>query len=175
MDIWNSFLYTVNLEMISSPELDVLILRRNKIYLDRKIIYQKTHPSSLPRAKTVPSRFQDTSVRPNGLCCGYTSNNVKFRNSLLKSITMNVTHDMKLYTEFFLLQQSPTAIMREKFRTGNPAMSENLVMTSAYTVRTDFGSRGKKLSRVVKGVPDMYVFVIYFAIKKQSKCSRNNT
>ena len=91
MGIWNSFLYTVNLKMISSPELDVLILLWNKILLNRKIMYQKTHPSSLPRAKTVPSRFQDTSVRPNGLCCGYTSNNVKFRNSLLKSIIMNVT------------------------------------------------------------------------------------
>ena len=45
-------------------------------------------------------------------------------------------------------------------------MPENLVMTSAHTVRTDFGSRGKKLSRVVKGVPDMYIFVIYFEIKK---------
>ena len=65
--------------------------------------------------------------------------------------------------------------MGEKFRTGNLAMPENLVMPSAYTVRTDFGSRGKKLSRVVKGVPDMYVFVIYFEFKKQSKCSRNNT
>ena len=162
MGIRNSFLCTVNLEMISSPKLDVLILLRNKIYLNRKIIYQNTHPSSLPRAKTVPSRFQDTSVRPNGLCCRYTSNNVKFRNSLLKSITMNVTHDMKLYTVFFLVQQSSIAIIGEKFRTGNLAMPENLVMTSAYTVRTVFGSRGKKLSRVVKGVPDMYVFVIYF-------------
>ena len=75
---------------------------------------------------------------------------------------MNVTHDMKLYTVFFLVQQSPIAIIGEKFRTGNLAMPENLVMTSAYTVRTVFGSRGKKLSRVVKGVPDMYVFVIYF-------------
>ena len=54
-------------------------------------------------------------------------------------------------------------------------MSEHLVIKSPYTVRTDFGSRGKKLSTVVKGVPDMYVFVIYFAIKKQSKCSRSNT
>ena len=61
-------------------------------------------------------------------------------------------------------------------------MSEHLVIKSPYTVRTDFGSksrrsrsRSKKLSRVVKGVPDMYVFVIYFEIKKQSKCSRNNT
>ena len=39
-------------------------------------------------------------------------------------------------------------------------MPENLVMTSAYartTVRTDSGSRGKKLSRVGKWVPDMYV------------------
>ena len=45
-------------------------------------------------------------------------------------------------------------------------MPENLVMKSAYTVRTDFGSRGKKLSRVVKGVPDMYVFVIYFETKR---------
>ena len=61
-------------------------------------------------------------------------------------------------------------------------MSEHLVIKSPYIVRTDFGSksrrsrsRSKKLSRVVKGVPDMYVFVIYFEIKKQSKCSRNNT
>ena len=61
-------------------------------------------------------------------------------------------------------------------------MSEHLVIKSPYKVRTDFGSksrrsrsRSKKLSRVVKGVPDMYVFVIYFEIKKQSKCSRNNT
>ena len=61
-------------------------------------------------------------------------------------------------------------------------MSEHLVIKSPYNVRTDFGSksrrsrsRSKKLSRVVKGVPDMYVFVIYFEIKKQSKCSRNNT
>ena len=61
-------------------------------------------------------------------------------------------------------------------------MSEHLVIKSPYTVRTDFGSksrksrsRSKKLSRVVKGVPDMYVFVINFEIKKQSKCSRNNT
>ena len=61
-------------------------------------------------------------------------------------------------------------------------MSEHLVIKLPYTVRTDFGSksrrsrsRSKKLSRVVKGVPDMYVFVIYFEIKKQSKCSRNNT
>lgn len=61
-------------------------------------------------------------------------------------------------------------------------MSEHLVIKSPYTVRTDFGSksrrsrsRSKKLSRVVKGVPDTYVFVIYFEIKKQSKCSRNNT
>ena len=61
-------------------------------------------------------------------------------------------------------------------------MSEHLVIKSPYTVPTDFGSksrrsrsRSKKLSRVVKGVPDMYVFVIYFEIKKQSKCSRNNT
>ena len=45
-------------------------------------------------------------------------------------------------------------------------MPENLVMTSAYTVRTDFESRGKKLSRVVKGVPDMNVFAIYLEIKK---------
>ena len=39
-------------------------------------------------------------------------------------------------------------------------MPENLVMTSAYartTVRPDSGSRGKKLSRVGKWVPDMYV------------------
>ena len=37
---------------------------------------------------------------------------------------------------------------------------ENLVMTSAYdrtTVRTDSESRGKKLSRAGKGVPDTYV------------------
>ena len=61
-------------------------------------------------------------------------------------------------------------------------MSEHLVIKSPCTVRTDFGSksrrsrsRSKKLSRVVKGVPDMYVFVVYFEIKKQSKCSRNNT
>ena len=47
-------------------------------------------------------------------------------------------------------------------------MPENLVMTSAHTVRTDFGSRGKKLSRVVKGVPDMYIFVIYFEIKSKA-------
>lgn len=39
-------------------------------------------------------------------------------------------------------------------------------MTSVYTVRTDFGSRSKKLSGVGKGVPDMYAFVIYFEIKK---------
>ena len=107
MGIRNSFFYTVNLEMTSSLELDVLILLRNKIHLNRKIIYQKTHPSSLPRAKTVPSRFQDTSVRPNGLCCGYTSNNVKFRNSLLKGIIMNVTRDMKLYTDFFCYSGAP--------------------------------------------------------------------
>ena len=105
MGIRNSFLYTVNMEMISSPELDVLILLRNKMHLNRKIIHQKTHPSSLPRAKTVPSRFQDTSVRPNGLCCGYTDNNVKFRNSLLKSMIMNVTNDMKLYTDFFVIAE----------------------------------------------------------------------
>ena len=39
-------------------------------------------------------------------------------------------------------------------------MPENLVMTSAYaltTVRTDSGSRSKKLSRVGKWVPDMYI------------------
>ena len=107
MGIRNSFFYAVNLEMISSPELDVLILLRNKIHLNRKIIYQKTHPSSLPRAKTVPSRFQDTSVRPNGLCCRYTSNKVKFRNSLLKGIIMNVTRDMKLYTDSFFVIAEP--------------------------------------------------------------------
>ena len=106
MGVRKRFLYTVNLEMISSPELDLLILLRNEIHLNRKIIYQKTHPSSLPRAKTVPSRFQDTSVRPNGLCCGYTRDNVKFRNSLLKSIIMNVTHDIKLYN-FFCYSGAP--------------------------------------------------------------------
>ena len=36
----------------------------------------------------------------------------------------------------------------------NLSMPENLVMTSTYTVCTDARSRGKKLSRVRKGVPD---------------------
>ena len=54
-------------------------------------------------------------------------------------------------------------------------MPYNLVMTSAYAVRTDFGSRGKKLSRVVKGVPDITFLLYILRSKKQSKCSRNNT
>ena len=42
----------------------------------------------------------------------------------------------------------------------NLLMPENSVMTSACahpSARTGSGSRGKKLSRVEKGVPDMYV------------------
>ena len=43
-----------------------------------------------------------------------------------------------------------------KFKTENLSMPENLVITSGYNVRTDSGSRGKEISRVWKGVPDMY-------------------
>ena len=47
-------------------------------------------------------------------------------------------------------------------------MPENLVMTSAYTVRTDFGSRGKKLSRVSEGSP-RYVRFCYIFLDKKAK------
>ena len=36
-------------------------------------------------------------------------------------------------------------------------MPENLVMTSAYTVHTNCDSRGKKLSKIGKRVPDKYI------------------
>ena len=39
----------------------------------------------------------------------------------------------------------------------NLSVPENLVMTSAYTVHTNSGSRGKKLSKMGKRVPDMYI------------------
>ena len=43
-----------------------------------------------------------------------------------------------------------------KFKIENLSMPENLVITSGYNVRTDSGSRGKEISRVGKGIPDMY-------------------
>ena len=43
-------------------------------------------------------------------------------------------------------------------------MRENLVMTSAYeSIRTDSGSRGKKLSKVGKGVPTYTLRLVFGA------------
>lgn len=46
-------------------------------------------------------------------------------------------------------------------------MPYNLVMTSAYAVRTDFGSRGKKLCRVVKGVSD--ITLLLYILRSKAK------
>ena len=54
--------------------------------------------------------------------------------------------------------RSPIAIVN-----GNLSKPENLVLTSVYTVRTDSMDRGKKLSRVGKGIPDMHVAFLFGA------------
>ena len=54
-------------------------------------------------------------------------------------------------------QRSPIAIMGKKLKTENLTVPENLVMTLAYTVHTNSGSRGKKLCKTGKRVPDMYI------------------
>ena len=68
---------------------------------------------------------------------------------------MSVCFTLADESTFLLLARSGAPYLKEN--AGNPSMAENLVMTSAYeTLRMDSGRRVKKLSRVGKGVPNIY-------------------
>ena len=123
--------------------------------------FQKSHISFellcvVTRFQSIMRRSRKNSASLKFLSC---------RTSILEHIIFNilerrwVTLRIRKIAEWSLIPILMTPDLG--IENGNLLMPENLVMTSAYartTVRTDSGSRGKKLSRIGKwAVPDMYV------------------